>query len=47
MVGQGSYLLEATMSVRKKDHGPPDQWIGELALPAVAIEVPASLFAVN
>jgi hypothetical protein len=38
-LGEGQYELRATASFPHAEDGPADQWVGELALPAVTVVV--------
>lgn len=38
-VGIGTYVLKVSLSLRKDQHGPPKQWVGDLTLPSVDIVI--------
>jgi len=43
----GKYLLKATITFKDDKDGPPNRWVGELALPPVEVVVTTEMLAVN
>ena len=45
-VGIGTYTLNVSLSFTRDQHGPPNQWVGDLILPPVEIVVTAEMLAI-
>ncbi|MCG8417116.1 MAG: hypothetical protein MJE77_04130 [Proteobacteria bacterium] len=44
-LGAGAYVLEIALAFKKQEDAPPNQWVGELALPPVDIVVTMQMLA--